>query len=315
MKKTVLITGGAGFIGSQLTKLLLANKYKVISIDNFNDYYSPSVKKNNIAPFLTNKNYISYHASIFDQKALDNCFRHKISTVVHLAGRAGVRSSLDNPELYYEANVTGTLRILEAVKKFKVKHLIFGSSSSVYGNTNQIPFIEFQPTSSHISPYASSKKSAEVLCATYANLYDINTTIFRFFTVYGPHGRPDMAPYLFTNAILKNQEIKKFGDGSSKRDYTYIDDITNGILKGIEKPFRFEIFNLGNNNPITLNTFIEKIENVTGEKAIIKQVKIPPGDVSITFASIEKSEKFLNWKPSTSLQNGLRLFTRWLKTQ
>jgi len=309
IKPLILITGNAGFIGSNLTRRLLALKYPVVGLDNFNDYYDPRVKENNIKPFLQEKLFKQYKGDIIDSKLLEKIFtKHKIKIIIHLAARAGVRPSLTNPKLYFQVNVQGTKNLLEVGKKHQIKQFIFASSSSVYGNQKKTPFKETDKLKP-VSPYAKSKLKAEKLCFK----YNFPVTILRFFTVYGPSGRPDMAPYLFTQAILQHQPIIRYGDGSSKRDYTYIDDIVEGIIKAIKKPLLKEIINLGNNQPVSLNNFIGIIEKLTGIKAIIKEKPRHPADVFQTFAAIEKAKKLLNWEPKTSLDKGLKKFIEWFK--
>jgi len=310
---TFLITGGAGFIGSSLIeKLVSNNNLEIICLDNLNDYYSPARKKSNLESFINKDNFVFYKTDVADYKSLEAIFKkHKINKIVHLAARAGVRPSIKQPILYEKVNVFGTLNLLELAREYKIPHFIFGSSSSVYGNQKKVPFSETDPCNYPISPYAATKKAAELLCCTYAHLYDINITILRFFTVYGPKGRPDMAPYIFTKAILEDKVIYKFGDGTTRRDYTYIDDITDGIIKAINKPFNYEIINLGNNKPISLNKFIQTIENVTGKKARIKQKALPEGDVNQTYADIQKANKLLYWKPTTDIEKGLTGFVDW----
>ena len=312
---TILITGGAGFIGSSLIeKLILNNNWKIVCLDNLNDYYSPARKKSNLEPFNNKDNFVFYKTDITDYKGLETIFKkHKINKIIHLAARAGVRASIKQPVLYEKVNVFGTLNLLELARKYKVPHFIFGSSSSVYGNQNKVPFSETDPCNHPISPYAATKKATELLCNTYAYLYDINITALRFFTVYGPKGRPDMAPYLFTKAILEDKIIYKFGDGTTRRDYTYIDDIIKGIIKAINKPFSYKIINLGNNKPITLNKFIQAIENATGKKARIKQKPLPEGDVNQTYADIRKANKLLSWHPTINIEKGLASFVDWYK--
>jgi len=308
-----LVTGGAGFIGSSLIeKLVSNNNWKIICLDNLNDYYSPARKKNNLELFSNKDNFVFYKTDITDYKSLESIFKkHKIDKIIHLAARAGVRASIKQPLLYQKVNVEGTLNLLELARKYKVPYFIFGSSSSVYGDQNKVPFSETDPCNHPISPYAATKKAAELLCCTYAHLYDINITALRFFTVYGPKGRPDMAPYLFTKAILGDKVIYKFGDGTTRRDYTYIDDIVDGIIKAINKPFSYEIINLGNNKPITLNKFIQTIENVTDKKARIKQKPIPEGDVMQTYADISMAKRLLNWQPTTDIESGMKKFVEW----
>jgi UDP-glucuronate 4-epimerase len=310
---TLLVTGGAGFIGSGLIEKLLPT-HKVVCVDDFNDYYSPAWKEENISSFHGNKNFTLYRCDVRDLDNLTQIFKnHKIDKIVHLAARAGVRPSIKQPHLYEEVNVKGTLNLLELAKNFSVPQFIFASSSSVYGNQEKVPFSETDPVNEPVSPYAATKKSGEMLCYTYAHLYKIKTTCLRFFTVYGPKGRPDMAPYLFTEAALHDKPITKFGDGTTRRDYTYIDDIVEGIIKAIENPFDFEIINLGNNKPVTLNEFISTLEKATETKINLLTLPIQPGDVNQTYADIEKAKRLLNWEPKTSLEEGLKQFVSWYK--
>lgn len=309
MLRKVLITGNAGFIGSNLTKKLLELNYQIAGIDNFNDYYNPSIKEKNIAEF-SKTNFTQYRADIVNREPIEAIFtKFQPETVIHLAARAGVRPSLLNPELYYQVNVIGTKNLLELSKKYAVKQFIFASSSSVYGNQTKIPFSETDQLTKPVSPYATTKLEAERLCQE----YKIPTTVLRFFTVYGPRGRPDMAPYLFTKAILNNQPITRFGDGSTSRDYTYIDDTVSGIISAIDRPLAFEIINLGNNQPVSLNQFITTIEELTGKKAIIEEKPRHPADVPQTFADIAKAKKLLYWQPKTDLKTGLSKFLEWFK--
>jgi UDP-glucuronate 4-epimerase len=312
--KKVLVTGHAGFIGSHLTKRLLNEGCQVIGVDNYNNYYNPEWKKENVKEFLTNKNFNEQKLDIVDYQKLKIIFEeNEFDLVVHLAARAGIRPSLINPLLYEEVNVKGTLNLLELARKHQVKQFIFGSSSSVYGNQEKVPFAEDDPANQPVSPYAATKKSGEMLCYTYSYLHDIKMTVLRFFTVYGPKGRPDMAPYLFTEKILTGKTITRFGDGSTSRDYTYIDDAVAGIMTAIDKPFKFEIFNLGNNRPVSLNDFIALIEKITGKKAKIMEQPRHPADVKQTYAEIQKAKKLLNWQPTTPLEEGLKKFVEWYK--
>lgn len=314
MAKTILVTGHAGFIGSHLTAKLLESGNKVVGVDNFNDFYSPARKRANVAPFLTNPNFKQYELDILDAGGLKRVFEDQtINTVVHLAARAGVRPSIVNPGLYEEVNVKGTLNILETMRQFNVKHLVFGSSSSVYGNQTKVPFAETDPVNEPVSPYAATKKAGEMLCYTYSYLHKIQITCLRFFTVYGPAGRPDMAPYLFTEKILKGESIIRYGDGKSSRDYTYVNDIVFGIVAAVDKPFDFEIINLGNHQPVTLNDFIALVEKLTGKKAEIMENPRNPADVLTTYADILKAKKLLDWEPKTKLEDGLKLFIDWYK--
>lgn len=310
--KTILVTGGAGFIGSNLVEKLLSHNAKVIVLDNFNDYYDPKIKEENIIDFKNHKNFKLIKGGICNTSDLKKCFKEKIDVVVHLAAQAGVRPSIQNPQKYYQTNVIGTLQLLELLKKTPQTQLVFSSSSSVYGNTTQVPFVETNDTNQPVSPYAASKKAAEILCYSYAHLHQIKTTVLRLFTVYGPKGRPDMAPYLFTNAALTGKAINKFGSGETARDYTYVDDIVDGIIRAIKKPVYFEIINLGNSKPVTLNEFIATIEKTTNKKLKTIEKPQPPGDVNITYADIGKAKQILGWQPQTSLDTGLKKLTDWL---
>lgn len=315
--KKILITGGAGFIGSSLIdQLLKTTDYHVVCLDNLNNYYSPQRKQKNIDPFKNHPNFTFYKADVRDFGALQEIFtKHQFSKIVHLAARAGVRASIKEPLLYEQVNTRGTLHLLELAREFQVPQFIYGSTSAIYGNQKKVPFSESDSCNQPISPYAATKKAAELLCHTYAHLYGINMTVLRFFTVYGPKGRPDMAPYLFTKAVLESKPIEKFGDGTTERDYTYIDDIVAGIMKAMEKLFEYEIINLGNNQPVTLNDFIETLEKATGKKAKIIEKPIPPGDVDRTCADIEKAKKLLDWRPTTSIEIGLKKFVEWYRQE
>jgi len=313
---TILVTGNAGFIGSHLNKALLDKSYRVIGVDNFNDYYNPKFKEENVKELANNENFKQYRVDIVNIEKLEKVFQDsEIDLIVHLAARAGVRPSLENPQLYERVNVQGTKNLLQMTEKFKINRFIFGSSSSVYGIQKKIPFSENDVLQKPVSPYAETKLKGEKLCQKYAEKYGINMTILRFFTVYGPKGRPDMAPYLFTKALMKDKTIIKFGDGSSSRDYTYVDDIVAGIIQAIEKPFKFEIFNLGNNNPVSLNDFIALVEKLTDKKAKIEIKDRHPADVPKTYADISKAKKLLNWQPETDLETGMKKFVEWYINQ
>ncbi|RLE44906.1 epimerase [Candidatus Woesearchaeota archaeon] len=314
--ETILVTGGAGFIGSHVCDKLLQLGKKVICIDNLNPYYSPIRKIKNIKHNFDNPNFVFYNVDIQDKDQLEEIFKkHKIDKICHLAARAGVRPSIEKPLWYRDTNVTGTLNLLELAKEFKVHNFIFASSSSVYGKNKKIPFSETDNVDYPISPYAASKKACELFCYTYSHLVDLNVTCLRFFTVYGPRGRPDMAPYLFTKRIMKGLPIKKFGDGTSKRDYTYISDIVDGVMAALERPFKFEIINLGNNKPVELNHFISVIEGHLGKKAIIEEHPMPAGDVPITFADTSKAKGLLDYEPKVSIEEGMKRFIEWFKQE
>jgi UDP-glucuronate 4-epimerase len=310
--KMILVTGGAGFIGSHVCDRLLKLGHEIICLDNFNDYYNPEIKRKNIFHNLRNNKYFLEEIDIIDYEALKKIFsKYKIEKIIHLAARAGVRPSINKPMLYFDVNVKGTQNLLELARLYDIKTFIFGSSSSVYGNNTKIPFNEEDITENQISPYASTKKIGETLCKAYSEIYGINITCLRFFTVYGPRGRPDMAPYKFTDLIYRAEPIEMFGDGSSKRDYTYVGDIVEGIINALEKNYKFEIFNLGNSDPIELKKFISIIEIALNKKAKIIKKPIPLGDVKITYADITKSKKLLNYNPKTKLTEGIGNLVKW----
>ncbi len=300
----ILITGCAGFIGSHLSELLLQNNYTVIGIDNMNTYYDVSKKEANLNILYKYSNFSFYKEDIRTTNIIE---KMNPTIVVHLAGMAGVRYSIQNPSEYVDVNIKGHINLLEQAVKTKIKKFLFASSSSVYGGNTKTPFSETDVIEKQKSPYAVSKKSMEDFSKLYNKLYGINILGFRFFTVYGPRGRPDMAPYKFLYKIKNNLKIDKYGDGTSMRDYTYIDDIVNGLYNAIKKNIDgYELFNLGNSSPILLNDFIEKCENVCNKKAIINQMGMQQGDVEITYADISKSQKMLGYNPKTNLDEGLK---------
>jgi len=312
--KTILITGVAGFIGSNTAKKILKNGDHVIGIDNLNDYYRTDWKKQNLDQLKENSNFSFHQLDIRDLEALQKITQEEnIDVIIHLAARAGVRASIENPLLYEEVNVKGTFNMLELAKEYQIKQFVFASSSSVYGNQEKTPFSETDSVDHPISPYAATKKAAELIAHTYSHLYGINCIGLRFFTVYGPGGRPDMAPYLFTEAILTDKKIKKFGDGSSRRDYTYIDDIVDGVIAATKLDHPYEIINLGNNTPVSLNQFIQNLEEITNKKMNFDQLEMQPGDVEQTYADISKAQRLLGYQPKTSFKEGLEKFVNWYK--
>lgn len=308
---TILVTGGAGFIGSHLIQALQRLEHTVINLDELNDYYAPEFKRANLALLQPHS---FYQIDVCDATAVEHIFsQHQIDLVIHLGARAGVRPSLFEPDLYQRVNVQGTATLIEAAVRHGVPRFIFGSTSAVYGNTTPLPFAETATHLEPVSPYASTKLQAEALLRTAHEQHDIQTTILRFFTVYGERGRPDMAPYIFTQAVLRGQSIKKFGDGSTSRDYTYIDDIIQGILTAIARPLPFEIINLGNNHGVSLNEFIATLEMITGQTAVIEPCPPQPGDVNHTLADITKAQRLLDYQPATPLAVGLERFVTWYK--
>ncbi|MEI0566377.1 GDP-mannose 4,6-dehydratase [Brachyspira pulli] len=311
-----LITGVAGFIGSNLLDELLKNKDNIIiGIDNFNEFYDPSIKRKNIEHNLENNNFKFYNIDLLDTNSLNKIFEnHKIDSIVHLAGYGGVRPSIENPKLYIDNNIVATLNILECMKNYNVKKLVYASSSSVYGNSKESIFKETLNVSEPISPYAMTKKACEELCYTYHKLYNIDIIALRFFTVYGKRQRPDLAISKFTKLILEDKAIPVFGDGNTIRDYTYIEDIVSGIISAIEyNKTSYEIVNLGGGDPVSLNRMIETIENVLNKKAIIERMSMQKGDVDKTAADISKAKKLFNYNPSTSFEEGIKKFTKWFK--
>lgn len=316
--KTYLITGGAGFIGSHLTKALLAQGAQVIVVDEFNDFYDPAIKESNLSNLAHHAHFRLYRQDIREFIGLRDIFErhgHALQSggIIHLAARAGVRPSLKEPRLYLDTNVTGTLNLAELAREFKVKKFIFASSSSVYGDSpEQVPFRETQDISRPISPYASTKAMGESLLHTYSHLYQLQVVALRFFTVYGPGQRPDLAIHKFTRLIDEGKSIPVFGDGSTRRDYTYIDDIIQGILAAIvyEKT-PFEIFNLGESQTTRLSELIAQIETCLGKKAMIDRQPLQPGDVSITYADISKARRLLGYNPQTQIPEGIPRFVEW----
>lgn len=312
----VLLTGGAGFIGSHVLDALVKAGHTVVVIDDFNDFYNPHFKEENIAAHKDNKSVTIYRGSITDFDFLENIFKkEKFNIVIHLAARAGVRPSIANPKLYHEVNVGGTKNLLDLCAKYNIKKLIFASSSSVYGTQTKTPFSENDVLAKPISPYAETKLAMERLVAEYQKKYNLNCIGLRFFTVYGERGRPDMAPYMFTEKILRGEPIEKFGDGETKRDYTYITDVVDGVLRAMNIEAAYEIINLGNNKPVSLDEFISLIERLTGKKAVIENLPMQPGDVPRTYADITKAKQLLNWQPITSLEEGMKKFITWYRKQ
>jgi len=303
--KKIVVTGCAGFIGFHTTKYLLENNYEVYGVDNVNDYYDVSIKEAHIELLTSYPNFRFAKEDIQDTTVISTFRPHKI---IHLASMAGVRYSIENPKTYCDVNIRGFIHILEESVKNNVQHIVYASSSSVYGLNTKVPFEETDKIETCNSPYACSKMAMELYAKTYTQLYPVSCFGLRFFTVYGPHGRPDMAPYKFMKAIMNETPIDKYGDGTSSRDYTYIDDIVSGIVGALEnrKEKRCEVYNLGNSQPVSLNEFIETCEEICGKKAKIHQLGEQLGDVPHTYASIEKAKEDLDYKPNMGLKNGLK---------
>ncbi len=315
---TYFVTGGAGFIGSTLSEKLLSLGNKVIAIDNFCDFYNPAIKENNVKELILNPNFKLYRADIRDREAVKKIFNeNKIDVVMSLAAMAGVRPSIENPCLYQEVNCLGLQNILEEMKLHNVKNGVLASSSSVYGNCKEVPFREDMIVDYAISPYAATKKANEVMAHVYHKLYDMNIIMLRFFTVYGPKQRPDLAINKFTRLMLEDKEIPMFGDGTTSRDYTYVDDIVDGIIKSCEYTLNnknvYEILNLGNSSPISLKEMINVIGKTLGVEPKIKQLPMQPGDVDRTYADISKAKELIRYEPKITFEDGIRKFVEWYK--
>lgn len=321
--RTIVVTGGAGFIGSHLSERLLKEGNKVIVIDNFNNFYNPQIKRNNVEEVkktciennISLENYKVYEGDIRDNEFLKEVFSNKIDSIMHLAAMAGVRPSIEDPSLYYDVNITGTVNLLEGCRQNNIKQFVFASSSSVYGNNKKVPFAESDRVDNPISPYAATKKSGELLCHTYHHLFDMNFACLRFFTVYGPRQRPDLAINKFTTLISKDKEIPFFGDGTTSRDYTYIEDIVNGIVASIKYVNTdkkvFEIFNIGGDKTVSLIEMVETIEEVLGKKAKINRLPMQAGDVNRTCADISHSKETIGYNPQTTFKEGIKKFIDW----
>ena len=312
--KRILVTGAAGFIGSHLSDALLARGDEVIGVDNFNTYYDPSIKRGNISRALSMDRFTIHEEDICDRHRMAALFEQtEPEVVVHLAARAGVRPSLQDPNLYHMVNVIGGQNMLDLCREFGPSHLVFASSSSVYGGSKDIPFRETDPVMRPVSPYAATKRMNELQAHVYQHVYGVRTTMLRFFTVYGPRQRPDMAIHKFTKMILAGEPIPMFGDGSTQRDYTYIDDIIDGVVRAVDTPFDYEIFNLGESHTTTLSELIALIERHTGIKAVIDQQPMQAGDVEVTYANVEHARESLGYDPGTTMDEGIARFVAWYR--
>jgi UDP-glucuronate 4-epimerase len=314
--KKVLVTGGAGFIGSHVAEYLLARGDDVVIVDEMNDYYDLKIKEHNLR--LLQESYPEkgrlafYRNDICDVALMENIFKsERPDWVCHMAARAGVRPSIQDPFIYIHSNITGTTNLMELSAKFGVKNFVFASSSSVYGGSKSTFFSEEDSVDNPVSPYAASKKACELLAYTYHHLYKLNVTGLRFFTVYGPRGRPDMAPFKFIDRVSRGEEIMQFGNGSSSRDYTYIDDIVDGVVRAIDRPHKYEVFNLGKGNGTSLKEFINLVQKYAGRKAIIKVLPDQPGDVPYTCADVTKADRLLGYRAKVPFEEGIRRTTVW----
>ena len=326
MKKSILVTGGVGFIGSHLTEALLKIGYKVVVVDNFNDFYDPEIKRGNIMAIKSQMAKLSIpedHIQIIEGdirniEQLDKLFAtYPIQLVVHLAAMAGVRPSISVPLLYNDVNINGTLNLLELCRKYGVKKFVFASSSSVYGNNKKVPFSETDFVDHPISPYAATKRAGELICHTYHHLYGMDIACLRFFTVFGPRQRPDLAIHKFTKLLINGEEIPFYGDGTTERDYTFIDDIIEGVVKALQwvqaGQGLYEIFNLGESRTVNLKEMVTTLEKVIGKKAKLKVLPMQPGDVTRTYADITKAQKILGYNPTTTFEDGIKQFIQWYR--
>ena len=311
---SVLVTGGAGFIGSHLVGALLDQGGEVVALDSFDDFYDPAVKRRNLDPYRGRPGFVLAEGDIRDERLVDGILAsHRIETVVHLAARAGVRPSIQQPALYSDVNVRGTAVLLEACRKHGVMKFIFGSSSSVYGSSARVPFSENDDVSVPLSPYAATKRAGELLCATYHALYRLNVFCLRFFTVYGPRQRPEMAIGRFIDFIDRGLPLPRFGDGTSRRDYTYISDIIDGVLRAIERARGHEIINLGGARATRLSDLIALIERNLGRRAIVQALPEQPGDMVATWADTAKAHRLLGYAPRVPLEEGVSRFVAWYR--
>jgi UDP-glucuronate 4-epimerase len=313
----ILLTGGAGFIGSHLTERLIREGHHLVVVDDLNDFYSPQVKRHNLQEMRRAGSFKFVETDICDQTRLEGIFgEDRPDILVHLAARAGVRPSLEQPLLYERVNVHGTALLLELSRQFGVSQFLFASSSSIYGTTSKSPFSEEEANPYPISPYGVTKLAGEKLCYCFSNLYRLPTVCLRFFTVYGPRQRPDLAIHKFASLMVQGKEIPLFGDGRSLRDYTYIDDIVEGIVAALQLKPAFEIFNLGNSSPVALLEMVRLLESKLGKKAAIQFLEAQPGDMPLTFADVSKAARLLGYAPRVSFEKGIERFVEWfLKTE
>jgi len=315
--KKVLVTGAAGFIGSHLSERLLSRGDDVVIVDELNDYYDVNLKKANLDMLFSRygrDRVAFFRGDVSNLSLMEHVFEStNPKWVAHLAARAGVRPSIDDPFIYIHSNIEATTRLMDLSHKYKVSNFVFASSSSVYGGSQSRLFTETDQVDQPVSPYAATKKACELLAYTYHHLYGLNITALRFFTVYGPRGRPDMAPFKFVDRIIRGKKIQQFGDGSSSRDYTYIDDVVDGIVRSLDRPYPFEIFNIGKGSGISLANFVRLIEKYTGTKANVVHVSKQPGDVPYTCANVSKAKRLLGYKSTISVEEGVKRTVEWYR--
>ncbi|MEN6423753.1 MAG: GDP-mannose 4,6-dehydratase [Phycisphaerales bacterium] len=308
-----LVTGAAGFIGSHLTERLLRDGWAVVGVDSFDTFYDPRIKRNNIAGSLSHPAFRLVEADIRDTAAMERAVEPDTDAIVHLAARAGVRPSIAEPALYADVNINGTVTLLEIARQRGIPKFVFASSSSVYGNNRKVPFSESDNVDFPISPYAATKKAGELICHTYHHLHGLAINCLRFFTVYGPRQRPDLAIHKFAKLIEEGKPIPVYGDGSMMRDFTFIDDILSGVVAAMDRCTGFEVYNLGESQPISVNDLIAELEHALGKKAIRQYLPVQPGDVDRTYADIARAQTQLGYKPSTDIRAGLACFVAWFR--
>jgi UDP-glucuronate 4-epimerase len=310
----VLVTGAAGFIGSHTVDALLDRGDEVIAVDNFNDYYSPRRKHANLAQRIGHPRCTVVEADVRDSAALGGLFEQEIEAIIHLAAMANVRYSIGRAPLYYDVNVRGTLNLLELAVQYQIARFVFASTSSVYGRTQQLPFVEDDSCNRPLAPYPATKKTCEVLGYTYHNLHRLNFTALRFFSVYGPRGRPDMMPFMVTHRIVRDETIVLFDAGRMRRDWTFIDDIVAGVLAAVDRPMGYEVINLGRGEPVWMDAFVQLVEGLVGKKAILSTPPAPPSEPRVTFANIDKAQRLLDYDPTTPVEVGMQRFWEWYRT-
>ncbi|MCH7868066.1 MAG: NAD-dependent epimerase/dehydratase family protein [Myxococcales bacterium] len=312
----VMVTGAAGFIGSNLCEALIARGDEIIAVDNFNDFYDPARKRSNVSGFQDHSQCVFAEADITDAKAMSNLVEtHRPDAIAHLAAYGNVRYSIGRAPLYTAVNIVGSVNLLEAAREFGCNRFVFASTSSAYGKTEQLPFIETDPCNHPLAPYPASKKAVEILGYTYYNLHEMNFTAVRFFSVYGPRGRPDMMPFTITDRVYRGKEITLFDAGEMKRDWTYIDDIVAGVIGALDTPLGFEIINLGRGEPVLMSDFVTIVESLIGKTAMLTTPDAPASEPKITFASIEKAQRLLGYAPATRVEDGLEKLWKWYRDE
>ncbi|MEM7448168.1 MAG: NAD-dependent epimerase/dehydratase family protein [Myxococcota bacterium] len=314
MRRRILVTGAAGFIGSHVSEALLRRGDRVVAVDAFDDYYDPLRKRSNLHEIAQAGGALEFvEGDIRDDRVLGELFRHGLDAVVHLAGLGGVRASVERPLEYQDVNVGGTVALLEAVRRHDKPNFVFASTSSVYGASTEIPFLESDRCDRPLAPYPASKRSAELLGHAYHHLHQLNFTALRFFTVYGPRGRPDMMPYKLLRSVMHREEIPLYGEGTMRRDWTYVGDIAQGILRALDRPLGYEVINLGRGAPELLSDFIVTVESATGREAVLRPEPAHPADVPVTYANIDKARQLLDYEPQVDIQQGVRELVAWYK--